>query len=166
MGYRHELFRAVTLNGIASWEIIPSRYRWRVLRAFGLDIDAATISPGVWFGSKRVSIGRATFINRECMFSTHAPITIGENVDIGMRVSFITAGHEIGTERRRAGAHVTAPIVVESGVWIGAGATVLPGVTIGRGAVIAAGAVVTADCEPNALYAGVPARLVRALDPA
>lgn len=166
MSYRSELSRALTINGFAAWELIPSRYRWRVLRVFGLDITGAVISPRVWFGSRRVSIGRGTFINRECMFSTHAAITIGENVDIGMRVSFITAGHEIGTTHRRAGKHVVAPVVVESGAWIGANVIVLPGVTIGRGAIVAAGAVVTTDCEPNALYAGVPARRIRSLESA
>jgi maltose O-acetyltransferase len=45
--------------------------------------------------------------------------------------------------------------------WIGARATILPGVSIGDGTVVAAGAVVTKDCEPDALYAGVPARRLR-----
>lgn len=164
MGLSQEIRRAITINGIASWEIIPTRHRWRVLRAFGMDAAPATISPRVWFGSTRVTIGRGSFINRECMFSTHAPITIGDNVDIGMRVTFVTGSHDIGTATRRAGKHVDAPIIVGSGSWIGAGATILPGVTIGDGAVIAAGAVVTADCEPNAVYGGVPARLLRTID--
>lgn len=47
------------------------------------------------------------------------------------------------------------------GTWIGAGAVVLPGVTIGPGCVVAAGAVVVRHCEPNGLYAGVPARRVK-----
>lgn len=166
MGFGHELRRSITINGIASWEIIPSRYRWRLLRAFGLDVSGAMISPDVWFGSTRMSIGRGTFINRECMFSTHAPITIGENVDIGMRVTFITGSHVIGPEKRRAGKHVDGPITVGSGTWIGAGATILPGVSIGSGTVIAAGAVVTADCEPNSVYGGIPARRIRGIDQA
>ncbi|WP_408003863.1 LbetaH domain-containing protein [Puerhibacterium puerhi] len=33
----------------------------------------------------------------------------------------------------------------------------MPGVTIGRGCIIAAGSVVTSDCQPDGLYAGVPA---------
>ena len=38
------------------------------------------------------------------------------------------------------------------------------GVTVGDGCVLAAGAVVTGDCEPDGLYAGVPARRVKDLD--
>ena len=44
---------------------------------------------------------------------------------------------------------------------IGANLVVVPGVTIGRGAVIGAGAVVTSDVPEYAIYAGVPARLIR-----
>lgn len=53
---------------------------------------------------------------------------------------------------------------MEDGCWLGGNVTVLPGVTIGRGCVIAAGAVVTKSCDPNGLYAGVPARRIRDLD--
>jgi maltose O-acetyltransferase len=56
------------------------------------------------------------------------------------------------------------PVTIEDGCWIGANATVLPGVRIAGGTVIAAGAVVTRDCEPNSLYAGVPATRIKALD--
>lgn len=45
-----------------------------------------------------------------------------------------------------------------------AGATVLPGVTVGEGAVLAAGAVATKDVPDFELWAGVPARFVKALD--
>jgi maltose O-acetyltransferase len=40
----------------------------------------------------------------------------------------------------------------------------MPGVTIGDGCTIASGAVVTRDCEPDGMYAGVPARRVKDLD--
>ena len=46
-------------------------------------------------------------------------------------------------------------------VWVGAGAVVRGGVRVGHGAVIGAGAVVTTDVPSYAIYAGVPARLVR-----
>ena len=56
------------------------------------------------------------------------------------------------------------PVVIEDDVMVGANAVVLEGVRIGRGAVVAAGAVVTRDVEPNAVVAGVPARVVKQRD--
>lgn len=43
--------------------------------------------------------------------------------------------------------------------------TICPGVTIGENAVIAAGAVVTKDVPDNAVAGGVPAKVIRYLDP-
>jgi acetyltransferase-like isoleucine patch superfamily enzyme len=42
---------------------------------------------------------------------------------------------------------------------------VMPGVTIGSGSVVAARAVVTKDVPPNSLVGGMPARVLRSLDP-
>ena len=52
---------------------------------------------------------------------------------------------------------------VRIGRWadIGTGAVILPGVTVGEGAIVGAGAVVTADVEPFAIVAGVPAKFLR-----
>lgn len=43
---------------------------------------------------------------------------------------------------------------------IGSNATILCGITIGEGATVGAGSVVTRDVPPNAVVAGVPARIV------
>jgi acetyltransferase-like isoleucine patch superfamily enzyme len=58
---------------------------------------------------------------------------------------------------------VIKPVRVGDGADIGVNAVLLPGVTVGKGAIIGAGAVVTADTTvpPNAIYAGVPAKLLR-----
>jgi acetyltransferase-like isoleucine patch superfamily enzyme len=50
------------------------------------------------------------------------------------------------------------PVILEDGVWMGAGVIVLKGVTIGRDAVIGAGAVVTKNVIAGTIVAGVPAR--------
>lgn len=56
---------------------------------------------------------------------------------------------------------VAGQVSIGDSCWLGARATILPGVTIGEGTIIGAGAVVTEDCKPGAVYAGVPARRIR-----
>ena len=45
------------------------------------------------------------------------------------------------------------------------GATICPGVTIGENSVVAAGAVVTKDVPDNVVVGGVPAKIIKTLDP-
>lgn len=52
-------------------------------------------------------------------------------------------------------------VIIEDGVWCGAGVTILKGVTIGRDSVVAAGAVVTKSFPPYSIIGGVPAKLIK-----
>jgi acetyltransferase-like isoleucine patch superfamily enzyme len=137
--------------------------RWRLLRRCGLDVQRAYVMPGCHFYSYRVAIGAQSWINRGCHFDSHAQITIGRNVDVGMEVMFCTSSHRPGPATKRAGEYVGAPIVVGDGTWIGTRAAILPGVTVPEGCVIAAGSVVVRDCAPHGFYAGVPAKRIRDL---
>jgi len=123
------------------------------------------VYPGIRFTGRPdwLTVGRGSFINTELLVGANAPVRIGEEVAVGPRCAFLPSTHELGPTRKRAGAVTAAEIVIGDGCWLGAGVTVLGGVSIGAGAVIAAGAVVTSDCPGDALYAGVPARLVRHL---
>ena len=160
------LYRDITLNGVCKSALLPRKVRWRALAWFGLDIGGAcTISPACWFGGTNVAIGAGSTVNYGVFFDNSARIELGSMVDVGMEVMFCTGTHEFGTPKRRAGRAHGSAITVGDGTWIGARAIILPGVTIGPGCVIAAGSVVVADCPPNGLYAGVPARLVRQLNP-
>jgi maltose O-acetyltransferase len=156
---------AFWVNTVAASPFISHTTRKRIYRRLGLQIahDAFDIGAGCYFHSSEIEIGDRTFINDFCFFENIARVVIGSDVAIGMHAALLTSTHEMGGPGSRSGAWGVKPVTVEDGCWIGARATVLPGVTIGRGSVVAAGAVVTADCEPNALYGGVPARIVRKL---
>ena len=69
-----------------------------------------------------------------------------------------TAGH------RPAGEPLRGPRLRRA-CRIGGAATLLPGVEIGEEAFVGAGAVVTRDVPPRTLVVGVPARVVREVDP-
>lgn len=142
---------------------VPRTVRWLLMTACGLELETRAIAPGSRFFGRGVRIGRGSFVNTGCLFDSWAPVTIGANCAVGPGVMFITSTHRLGPHEQRALDIEAAPIVIGDGCWIGAGAIILPGVTVGAGAVIAAGAVVTADCEPDRLYGGVPARPLRTL---
>jgi maltose O-acetyltransferase len=157
------IFRDCTINGFVAWPIVPGKVRQAFYRLYGMDVRTRKIAPGCFFGSPRVSVGPGTRINRQCYFDPLASIEIGRECSIGSQTMFVTGSHELADSRRRCGKVKAEPIVVGDAVWIGVRAVILPGVTLGDGCVIAAGAVVTKDCEPNGIYAGIPARRIQEL---
>lgn len=52
-------------------------------------------------------------------------------------------------------------VVIGNGVWIGANVFINPGIVIGDNSIIGANSVVTKDIDSYAIYAGVPAKLLR-----
>jgi acetyltransferase-like isoleucine patch superfamily enzyme len=131
-----------------------------------------------------ISIGRQCIIHNGAMIvSQGGDITIGNNVSVnpytviyggggleiqdGVRiashVAIIPSNHVFdGIEVGKCLKKITAKgVVIESGVWLGAGVRVLDGVVIRKGSVIGAGAVVTKSTEVGGVYVGSPARLLR-----
>lgn len=155
------------LNTVVASPWVPDKVRVRLLRvagAKGVATSAMLRSGATYIGSAtRLSIGERTFINYGCVLDLRATITIGTRVAIGPGVMLLTSSHTMGSSEYRAQNSAYAPVSIGDGAWLGARSTVLPGVTIGRGAVVAAGAVVTSDCDPDCLYAGVPAQMKRRL---
>lgn len=155
---------SVWLNVVAKSYLCPRRMRLAIYRRCGMSIGRADVWPGVGFCGTRCSIGDASWVNEGAYLDCReAEIVIGKSVGIAMGVMLITSSHQTGPSERRAGPLQALPIRVEDGVWIGARAVILPGCTVGQGCIIAAGAVVTKSCEPNGLYAGVPARRIKEL---
>ena len=146
-------------------DLTPPGVRPSLLRLAGHTVpNSSVVFAGLRFsGPGRLVVGANSFISDDCLIDCSADVTIGDRVDLAAGVRLITAGHDYTDARRRAGARRDAAIHIDDGAWLGAGAMVLGGVRVGADVVVAAGAVVTCDCLPHGLYAGVPARRIKEL---
>ena len=57
------------------------------------------------------------------------------------------------------------PVSIGDGSWLGHGTVVLPGATIGRHVVVGANSVVTGHLPDYSVAAGVPARVIKTIEP-
>ena len=127
--------------------------------------DGAQIRPPFYCDyGYQTQVGARTFANFGLVALDVAPITIGDDVQIGPNVQLLTPTHPVDPGPRRAKWEAAAPITLEDNVWLGGGVIVCPGVTIGENTVVGAGSVVTRDLPANAVAMGTPARVVRSLD--
>ncbi len=96
-------------------------------------------------------------------------IGVKKSVRIGNRVRFGPYARVIDSDfhdvYNRALPAVPAPVVIEDDAWIGMNAVILPGVRIGRASIVGTGCVVTKDVPPFTVVGGVPAKVIRELDP-
>jgi maltose O-acetyltransferase len=148
--------------------IPPTRFfplKCNLLSISGVDIQpSARLCSSVRIvTSGRLAIGADTFLGHEVLIAGgDSSITIGSCCDIAPRVTIISGGHEIaGAGPRAAGPGNSKPIVIEDGVWIGAGSIILGGVRIGQHSVIGAGSVVVRDIPPYSVAVGSPCRVKR-----
>jgi acetyltransferase-like isoleucine patch superfamily enzyme len=114
-----------------------------------------------------IRIGRDSLIGELNVLRGQGGITIGDRVYTAPLVQILAVNHVyVDPGRPFIEQGITAEgIVVEDDVWIGAGAIITDGVTVGQGAVVAAGAVVTQDVPPHTVVGGVPARVLKRIDP-
>lgn len=150
-------------NTFAASPMVREPDRAAMYRALGMQLDSDRVKPGCFFQSARFRLGAGSALNYDCFVENVEWVTIGERTGVGFGVRIITSSHQPGDAEERAGRWWPYPVHIGNGCWIGVGATILPGVTVGDGCVVAAGAMVTRDCEPHGLYAGVPAVRVRDL---
>lgn len=127
----------------------------------GIGADTVIRPPlRVDYGS-HIRIGARCFANFGLVALDVAPITIGDDVQIGTNVQLLTPTHPVDPAPRRAKWEAAKPITIGDNVWLGSGAIVLAGVTIGADTVVGAGSVVTRDLPADVVAVGNPARVIR-----
>jgi acetyltransferase-like isoleucine patch superfamily enzyme len=142
------------------------------LRLLGARVGRRAILHDVRFfnlyrrGLAGLDVGDECFLGDECLIDLAESVRLERQVTFAERVLVLTHTN-VGYADHPLQAHfpaLAAPVVVESGAFVGANVTLLPGVRVGSCSFVAAGSVVTADVPPRTVVAGVPARVLRRLD--
>lgn len=120
-----------------------------------------------------VEVQKNAVIGKNNKISSHSficeGVSIGDNCFIGHGVTFINDKYpsSVNVEGKLAEDSDWAGRMLKTNIGnnvsIGSNATVLGGITVGDGSIIGAGAVVTKEVPPGEVWAGNPAKMLRAL---
>jgi virginiamycin A acetyltransferase len=129
------------------------------------------ISKGSRIVCRRTQIGDGSRINGPITIKGKGSCNIGKYVAFGYNIRLITSNHETSEVilqynlskqlgiKPKTGSKID--INIGHNVWIGDNVIITPGVSVANGAIIGAGSVVTKNVPPYAIFAGVPAKLIR-----
>lgn len=138
----------------------PSSFKSWLLRRFG-----AEIGRGVYWKPRvnihipwKLKVGDYTWIGEEVSIINFAPVSIGAHCCLSQRSFLCSGNHDYRSPDMR---YRNAPIVLEDGVWVGAGVFVGPAVTVGTDAVITAMSLANRSLDRGWVYAGQPCSPVR-----
>jgi len=147
---RSVLFRQKLLNLLAHHMIHPGTRLW-LYRKMG------------------VNIGRDCVVEMYCNLDDQFPELIFFEDHSGPSRYVTIVCHDDVAARTEQGSITrhgyVAPVRMKSYSAIGVGSILLPGVTLHEGAMVGAGAVVTRDIPPYSLAVGVPAKVIKSLEP-
>ena len=116
--------------------------------------DRVGISSACLWAKERITIGNDVNIGGDCIIIDHDAHPLHY---LQRRSAFV---NEVGLESYRR-TILSAPIVIEDDVWIGARSIILKGVHIGARSIIAAGSVVTKDIPSDVIAGGNPCQVIR-----
>lgn len=121
-------------------------------------------TPGRYY--EKLEVGPHCYFGRELFLDLQDRIVVEDHVTVSHRVMIMTHT-DAGTSPLKDTfiPTSTGPVLIRSGVYIGANVTILQGVEIGRSSIVGAGAVVTRSVPPESVVVGVPARIVKSSGP-
>lgn len=115
----------------------------------------------------RIEVGEGSWVGNHFVAIAEGPgIFIGKKVLIGTRVEVYDSDfHTVMPNDRLSGTPKRAAVKIADDVWIGNNVTILKGSEIGTHSVVAAGAVVSGKFPSSVIIGGVPAKIIRKIDP-
>ena len=110
----------------------------------------------------RISIGNDVGLNGTYLSCKYSSIKIGDHAMVGPDCVITDSGFWFpGREGAVGCSAMKGDIEIGKNVWIGMRCLILNGARVGDNSVVGAGSTVTNVVEPDSVYAGNPARLIR-----
>lgn len=122
------------------------------------------IEPYVYVNNyEDLSIGDNTSINAFSYIIASGGVDIGSNVSIAHNCSIVSETHNWQDKDVPISYNeiTPTPVKIANDVWIGCGVRIIGPCTIPSRTILAAGAVVKGNLEPNKIYGGVPAKMIK-----
>ncbi len=138
----------------------------KIILGDNVTIARSTISASKVFDEPLLKIGNNTYVGYGTTISVAKEVILGDNCMIaGGCLIMDSSDHPISPRKRLSHMPVdkedVKSVKIGNNVWIGSNSVILRGVTIGDNSVIGAHSVVVKDVQPNCVYAGIPARLIK-----
>ena len=159
-----EMMRARTLCAKANAKLPDDpTYMEDLEELFGRKLDDVRIlTPFICDFGNRVKFGKGVFLNHSAILSASGGIEFEDGAMSAPGLRIATINHDMN---ERHTTYTYGKVTVKKNAWLGMNVTICPGVTIGEYAVVAAGAVVTKDVPAYSVVGGVPAKVIKHLDP-
>lgn len=145
--------------------------------AKGADNHGITLGEKVYVGRQStlyckngdMSVGDRTSVSAHAILFSSNRLDVGEDCVVAS-FAYILSGGEYDVDdptpfAMQKGTCTKGPLSMGRSCWIGTGAKVLDGASLGDRVVVAAGAVVTKPQPARAIVAGIPARVLRVVEP-
>jgi acetyltransferase-like isoleucine patch superfamily enzyme len=117
----------------------------------------------VWLNHWGITLDGKVGFNHGCYVNGYGGITIGDGTTFGPYCTIHSANHKVKNQLAiNTQGWDEKSVTIGKDCWIGMNVTICPGATIGDGVVVGAGSVVTGTLEPGGIYAGNPARFIKA----
>lgn len=110
-----------------------------------------------------LKIGNNVGFSPNCYIQVRGKVKIGNNVIFGPDVSIFSETHIYSDADKfiNEQGETRKGVVIEDGVWIGAGATIIDGVTVGENSIVAAKSLVNKNVPPFSIVGGIPAKVLK-----
>lgn len=116
---------------------------------------------------ENIYLGKNVEIRHGSVLTAYDKIKIGKNSAIAYQVLILTSATPGGPHNSlfKIYGRIKKPVTIGQNCWIGAKSIIFPGVKIGDYCVVAAGSVVTKNIPDFSVVGGVPAKILKKLNP-